>query len=103
MFRVWQQALCYLDNVSFGWKTTFLELYNRTTKVNKVNISKTGSKITIGSEDDEGVKNLSFQINDEIEQSKNATALNVLFEKETGIVTIKYMLPKSKITLYTKG
>jgi hypothetical protein len=101
MFRVWQQALSYLDNVSFGWKTTFLELYNRATKVNKINISKTGSKITIVSEDDEGIENFSFQINDEIEQPKST--LDVLFEKETSIVTIKYVLPKSKITLYTKG
>jgi hypothetical protein len=101
MFRVWQQALSYLDNVSFGWKTTFLELYNRATKVNKINISKTGSKITIVSEDDEGIENFSFQINDKIEQPKST--LDVLFEKETSIVTIEYVLPKSKITLYTKG
>ena len=49
MFRIWQKLLDCLDDVTFGWKTTFSELYDRTKKVRKINISKTGSKITIES------------------------------------------------------
>ena len=44
MFRIWQKLLDCLDDVTFGWKTTFSELYDRTTKVRKINISKNGLK-----------------------------------------------------------
>lgn len=98
MFRLWQQVLACLDNLSFGWKTTFSELYNRAKRVHKINISNAGSKITIESDDDECIENFSFQINGELEPPKNAS--NVLFEEETKIVTIEQVLPKSKIVLH---
>jgi hypothetical protein len=67
MFRIWKKLLDCLDDVTFGWKTTFLELYDRTTKVRKINISKTGSKITIESKG-EAADNLSFRINGQLAQ-----------------------------------
>lgn len=100
MFRIWQKLLDYLGDLTFGWKTTFSELYNRAKKVRKINISKTGAKITVEStvkEDD--IEYLSFQINSHVERSNE----NIVFDRDTKIVTIKRILPKSKIVLYVTG
>jgi hypothetical protein len=97
MFEIWQNLLDYLDQVIFGWKTTFSELYDRAAKVSKINISKTGSKITVESADDELIDDLSFQIDGQLEEPNNE---NTIFEKETNIVTIRQILPKSKVVFY---
>lgn len=52
---------------NFWLEDDISELYDRTTKVKKINISKTGSKITIESKG-EAADNLSFQINGQLEQ-----------------------------------
>jgi hypothetical protein len=96
MFKIWQKLLDYLGDLTFGWKTTFLELYNRASKVQKINISKTGSKITVESTDNELVSEISFQINGQITEPNE----NIEFEKETNIVTIKQILPRSKFIFY---
>jgi hypothetical protein len=96
MFKIWQKLLDYHGDLTFGWKTTFLELYNRAIKVQKINISKTGSKITVESADNELDSEIPFQINGRIAETNE----NIEYEKETNIVTIKQILPRSKFTFY---
>jgi peptidoglycan/xylan/chitin deacetylase (PgdA/CDA1 family) len=96
MFKIWHKLLDCLGDLTFGWKTTFLELYNRAMKVQKINISKTGSKITVESADNELMNEVSFQINGRIAETNE----NTEFEKETNIVTIKQILPRSKFVFY---
>jgi hypothetical protein len=96
MFKIWQKLLDYLGDLTFGWKTTFLELYNRAMRVQKINISKTGSKITVESADNELINEISFQINGQLAEPSEDTE----FEKETSIVTIKQILPRSKFIFY---
>src|SRR5919109_76911 len=96
MFKIWYKLLDCLGDLTFGWKTTFLELYNRAMKVQKINISKTGSKITVESADNELINEVSFQISGRIAEANENTA----FEKETNIVTIKQILPRSKFVFY---
>ena len=79
MFRIWQKLLDCLDDVTFGWKTTFSELYDRTTKVRKINISKTGSKITIESKG-EAADNHSFQINGQLKQVNGGSMVRLYLE-----------------------
>jgi hypothetical protein len=99
MFKIWQRLLDYLDDLTFGWKTTFLELYDRAMKVQKINISKTGSKITVESADNESIDEISFQINGRMDEPNE----NTEFEKETNIVTIKQILPRSKSVYYVNS
>ena len=96
MFKVWQKLIDYLADITFGWKTTFLELYNRAIKIQKINISKTGSKITVESAYDDLINEISFQINGRMANPNE----NIEYEKETGLVTIKKILPKSKFIFY---
>jgi hypothetical protein len=96
MFKVWQKLIDYLADVTFGWKTSFLELYNRAIKIQKINISKTGSKITIESANDDSINEISFQINGQIANPNE----NIEFEKDTNIVTIKQVPPRSKFIFY---
>lgn len=96
MFKIWQKLLDYLGDLTFGWKTTFLELYNRAMKVRKINISKTGSKITVESAANELINEISFQINGRIAEPSD----NTEFEKETNMITIKQIPPRSKLVFY---
>jgi hypothetical protein len=96
MFKVWQNLLDRLGDLTFGWKTTFLELYDRAMKVQKINISKTGSKITVESVDNELIDEISFQSSSPINEPNEDTE----FDKETNIVTIKQIPPRSKFIFY---
>jgi hypothetical protein len=101
MFRVWQKLLDSLDEekIWFAWKTTFSELYDRALQVQKVNVSQTGSKITVESAyDAESIYDFSFQINGYLKEEMPDD--NIVFKKETKIVTIKHVLPKLKIVMY---
>ena len=112
MFSTWQKLLSYLagdstyndDYVDFGWKTTFLQLYNRVSKIQRMKtVSKTGSKIVVESiSETENIDNFSFRIDHgEIEKSNVDNDENeVMFEKQTKIITVKHMLPRSKFTIY---
>jgi hypothetical protein len=110
MFSIWQKLLSYLagdstyDNnyVDFGWKTTFSELYNRVLKIQRmITVSKTGSKVTVESiSESENIDNFSFQIDHGDLEKSNVDDDDVMFEKETKIITIKRILPKSKFTIY---
>ena len=96
MFKVWQKLLDYLGDLTFGWKTTFLELYNRAIKVQKINISKTGSKVTVESASNDLINEISFQTNGQVANPNE----NIEFDKETNIVTIKQIIPRSKVIFY---
>ena len=112
MFNAWQEILRYLagdtafddDNcryLNFGWKTTFSELCNRVGKIKKtITASKTGSKVTIQSiSDSETMDNLSFLIRCGSLEKSYVTE-NVTLDKESHIITIKEVLPKSKFSIY---
>jgi hypothetical protein len=71
-------------------------LYNRPIKVQKIDISKTGSKITLESAYNDLISEISFQIRGRIAKPNE----NIGFEKETNIVTIKQILPRSKFIFY---
>jgi hypothetical protein len=96
MFNVWQKLLEYLGDLTFGWKTTFLELYHRAIKVQEISISKTGSKITVESANNDSISEISFQTNSQVNNPNE----NIEFEKQTNIVTIKQILPRSKFIFY---
>jgi hypothetical protein len=96
MFKIWQKLLDYLGDLTFGWKTTFLELYNRAIKVQKIFISKTGLKITVESSYNELISEISFHINGQIAEPNE----NIEFEKATNIVTIKQIMPRSRFIFY---
>lgn len=95
LFIAWQKILEYLNKLTFSWKTTFSDLYDRTRKLQRMNISKTGSKITIQSR--EFIEDFSFRIEGRGRLEPNAWAM---FDKETNIVTIERLSPKSKVILY---
>ncbi|MGH9976696.1 MAG: hypothetical protein ACRD8Z_12810 [Nitrososphaeraceae archaeon] len=110
MFNTWQKLFSCLagdiaidDNqyLDFGWKTTFLELYKRALKIKRtITASKTGSKIVIDSiSDSEKIDNLSFLISHG-SLEKSHVSDDVIFEKNTNIITIKEVLPKSKLNIY---
>ena len=65
-------------------------------EIQKINISKTGSKITVESAGNELIDGLSFQIGGRgVEPIQN-----IEFEKEAGIVTLKEIQPRSKFFFY---
>jgi hypothetical protein len=68
-----------------------------------ITVSKTGSKIVVESiSETENIDNFSFRIDHgEIEKSNVDNDENeVMFEKQTKIITVKHMLPRSKFTIY---
>lgn len=112
MFNTWQKLLrCLSGDVAFndkqyldfGWKTTFSELYKRALKIRRnINAAKTGAKIVIHSiSDSEKIDNLSFLISQRSPDLSHVSD-NITLEKETNIVTIKEVLPRSKFTIYMK-
>ena len=112
MFNTWQKLLrclsgdvAFNDNqyLDFGWKTTFSELYKRALKIRRyINAAKTGAKIVIHSiSDSEKIDNLSFLINPRSLDLSHVSD-DIIFEKETNIITIKEVSPRSKFTIYMK-
>ena len=110
MYNTWQKLLnCIAGNIKydgsnyldFGWKTTFSDLYNRILKIKRtITASKIGSKIIIHSiSESEKIDNLSFIISHgSLEKSHSSD--DIIFEKETSIVTIKEVLPGSNLNIY---
>jgi Uncharacterized protein conserved in bacteria (DUF2334) len=95
LFRTWNKILQSFGNLNFGWNTTFSDLYHRTEKLSKTKIAKTGSKITIESE--ESLEDFSFRINGRLEPNHTATT-----DDRTKIITIENLLPRSRVILYQK-
>ena len=112
MFNTWQKLLSYLAGdvtydgdhyLDFGWRTTFSELCNRVLKIQRtITTSKTGSKIVIQSiSENEKIDDFSLFVSQGGVERLNAFD-DVTFEKETNIITVKEVLPRSKYTIYTK-
>jgi Uncharacterized protein conserved in bacteria (DUF2334) len=93
LFRTWHKMLESFADLSFGWKTTFSDLYDRSRKIEKVKIARIGSKITI--ESNESIKKFSFRTGRRIKPKDN-----ILVDSKTNIVTIEDLLPDSKVVLY---
>jgi uncharacterized protein DUF2334 len=113
MFETWQKLLScltgdipYKDNqyLDFGWKTTFSELYNRTSKIRRtIAAAKTGSKLAVHSiNDSEKIDNISFQISRGSPEISHVPG-GVLFDRDTNIITIKEVLPGSKFHIYVSS
>jgi hypothetical protein len=98
LFGQWQEILQILNKIPFSWKASFLDLYQRIRKIKKVNISKTGLKITIGS--NELIEDVSFKVDNGWNLEKNG---NLVFDEEDkAIVTIHQLQPDSKTVFYLK-
>ena len=93
LFRAWRNMLSSFDKVEIGWKTTFLELYNRQKKIRNISMAKTGSKITIKS--DTFIDNFSFQTGKPLETNSLVTA-----DEETNIATLHEISPETKLIFY---
>lgn len=98
LFEQWQQILHLLNEIPFSWKTSFSDLYQRTRKIKKINISKTGLKVTIGSK--ELVEDVSFKVESGLGLEKKENM--VLNEEDRTIVTINQLHPDSKTVFYLK-
>lgn len=92
LFRTWTRILSYFTE---EWKVTFSELYERKQRIQGVDISKTGSKITIISKDE--IQDFSLRV-------KRPLVLNdnVIRDEQTDITTIKHISPNRIIVLYEK-
>ena len=99
MFEQWQQILNLLDKIPFSWKTTFIDIHQRISKIKKVNISKTGQKITIKSSD-ELLEDISFKVNRELNLEKKENL--VYDEQDKTIVTINQLKPNSTSIFYLR-
>ena len=99
LFEQWQQILNLLDRIPFSWKTTFFDINQRITKIRKVNISKTGQKITI-KPNDELIENFSFKINRELNLEKQEDL--VYDQQDKTIVTINELKPNSTTIIYLR-
>jgi hypothetical protein len=95
LFKDWIQLLTIFNNLKFGWKVTFSELYERTNLIRNIRTAKTGSKITIESET--RIRDFSFRTSHHLEPTTS-----FLFDQDTNIVTIEDLLPNQKIALYEK-
>ena len=98
LFEQWQQIIHLLIKIPFSWKTSFLDLHQRIEKINKINISETGLKITIGSND--LVEDISFKVDNRLNVEKNG---NLVFDDEDKtIFTVNQPRPDSKTVFYLK-
>ena len=98
LFEQWQQIMHLLIKIPFSWKTSFLGLHQRIEKINKITISKTGLKITIGSND--LVEDISFKVDNRLNVEKNG---NLVFDDEDKtIFTVNQLWPDSKTVFYLK-
>ncbi len=75
-----------MNNITFSWKTSFFELYGRIMQIKNIRISKTGSKITIDS-NNRMIENISFKVQNDL---KFENKENILFDEQNKtIITIK--------------
>jgi hypothetical protein len=95
LHRELSEILCSFTKLKTIWKVGFAELYDRISKIRRINTTENGSKITVQS--DVYLKDYSFRTPSAIEPNDS-----VEFDKETLIVTIKYLQPGSTIILYEK-
>ena len=95
LFRTWNSVLESFSKLGFEWKVDFATLFERYAKVRRVRLIKTGSKITIQSEDE--IPDYSFRTSEPLESSSSGS-----LDRNSNIFTIEHLSPKSSIVLYEK-
>ncbi len=96
LFRTWNNVLKSFGNLGFEWKVDFATLFERYAQVQRVKLIKTGSKITIRSEEE--IHDYSFRTSNPLESSTSGS-----LDKNSNIFTIERILPKSTTVLYEKN
>ena len=98
LFEQWNQILDLVNKIPFSWKTTFSDLYQRILKIKKINIARTGHKITIESTN-ELIEDISFKVDRILHLGKE----NIIYDDANKtIITLNQLKPNSKIVLYVK-
>jgi peptidoglycan/xylan/chitin deacetylase (PgdA/CDA1 family) len=95
LFTAWRNIVSSFDKMEIGWKTTFLELYNRLEKIRRISMAKTGSKITIKA--DTFINDFSFQTGKPLETNSMVTS-----DEGMNIVTLDELSPNSNFIFYEK-
>jgi hypothetical protein len=85
-----------LDGLSSGWRVTLSELYERLCKVQKVQVTKSGSKITIAS--GVYVENVCIRTKNSFEPNTSITGN----DEDSSLKTIEQLGPENKAILYIK-
>jgi hypothetical protein len=85
-----------LIKIPFSWKTSFLGLHQRIETINKITISKTGLKITIGSND--LVEDISFKVDNRLNVEKNGNL--VIDDEDKKINNVNQLRTDSKTVFY---
>jgi hypothetical protein len=95
MYEAWKNILISFDKLKICWKATFSELHDRVNQIQNVRMVKTGSKISIESQ--QSITDFSFRTNRHLEDKGSVQS-----DRETGIVTIENLFPGEKIVIYEK-
>jgi hypothetical protein len=95
LFKAWHNILTSFNKVEIGWKTTFLELYNRLEKIRSISMTKTGSKITIMA--NTFIDDFSFQTTKPLETNSMVTS-----DEEMNIATLHEISPNTTLVFYEK-
>ena len=96
LFRTWSSVLKSFGKLGFEWKVDFATLFERYSQVQRVKLIKTGSKITIRSEEE--IQEYSFRTSHPLEYSTSGT-----LDSNSNIFTIERILPESTVVLYEKN
>ena len=96
LFRTWSNVLKSFGSLAFAWKVDFDTLFERYAQVQRVKLIKTGSKITIQSEEE--IHDYSFRASNQLESSASGS-----LDRISNIFTIERILPKKTIILYEKN
>ena len=95
LFKTWLTMMKSLAEITDTWKTTFSDLYDRQNRIEKLRIAKTGSKISLESND--FIEDFSFRINGKLQRNTN-----LVLDDETMIATVKQVKPQSLSVFYEK-
>ncbi len=95
LFKTWKLVLESFANLTYGWRTNFSDLYDRARKIQKIQLLKTGSKITIESK--QHIEDFSFRVYGQFDHDPDVT-----IDEETNIATIKQLIPQSKVIFYER-
>jgi len=95
LFKTWLTMMKSLAEMTDTWKTTFSDLFDRQNRIEKLRIAKTGSKISLESND--FIEDFSFRINGKLQRDTN-----LVIDDQTMIATVKQVKPQSVSVFYEK-
>jgi peptidoglycan/xylan/chitin deacetylase (PgdA/CDA1 family) len=95
LFNTWNKILEFLGKIEYSWKASFIDLYTRARKIKTATVVKTGSKITIKSQNI--INEFSIRVDRGIEANPD-----IIVDKDTNIVTIEQTSPHTNIVIYEK-